>query len=211
MKTLTVFGASGRTGSEILVRALNEGYKVNAFCRDKKKVTITNDNLKIIEGNILNTDDVFSAVNGSTYVISAIGTLPPHEDIFCYDAMKNIIYAMYEYKVKRLVCITGAMIGDFVPNQSWFMKFMTRMYNKKKPLAALDRLKQELAVKASKLNWTLVKPPRLNMGELTDYTSGENISITGFSRISRKTLASVVVNFLDDRSTFEKSLYVKKK
>lgn len=210
MKTIALFGATGRTGIEIIKVSLNSNYMVNAFCRNKSQIPFSNDNLNVIEGSILNSNDVSKAIANANYTISALGTKPPYTDVFCYDALKNIIFAMYDLNVKRLICITGAMIGDFTHNQSRFIKFMANRFNKSKPLIALDRLKQETAVKASELDWTLIKPPRLTNGPVSNYKPGENIKITALSSISRKTVTTCIISILDDQSTFRKALYVKK-
>ena len=210
MKTIALFGATGRTGIEIIKVSLNSNYIVNAFCRNKSLIPFSNDNLNIIEGSILNSNDVSKAIANADYAISALGTKPPYTDIFCYEALKNIIFAMYDFNVKRIICITGAMIGDFTPNQSRFIKFMANRFNKSKPLIALDRLKQETAVKASELDWTLIKPPRLTNGPLSNYKPAEDLKITAFSSVSRKTIASCIINILDVQSTFCKAMYIKK-
>jgi putative NADH-flavin reductase len=210
MKTIALFGATGRTGIEIMKLALISNHAVNGFCRSRNSISFPDENLSIFEGSVLNIDDVRLAIENSDYVVSALGTKPPFTDIFCFDALKNIIYAMYDYNVRRLICITGAMIGDFTPNQSKFMKFMTNRFNKRKPLIALDRLKQETVVKASELAWTLIKPPRLTNGSLTEYSIGEALKITAFSSISRKSLAAAIINLIDDNTTFRKSFFVKK-
>ena len=45
---LTVFGASGKTGQQVVQQALSRGYQVVAYVRDPAKLSVTDANLKII-------------------------------------------------------------------------------------------------------------------------------------------------------------------
>ena len=48
---VTVFGASGRTGSHVISMALDRGHEVTAFARNPDKLTIEHKNLSICQGN----------------------------------------------------------------------------------------------------------------------------------------------------------------
>jgi putative NADH-flavin reductase len=209
-KSIAVFGASGRTGKEILNIALAKGFFVNAFCRNKSLTSLTNNNLNIIEGDLLKYNSLKSAIAPSGYVIIALGHKLPYKEIFCSEGTKNIVKAMYECNVNRLICITGAMIGDYPGILSRFMYKMKERFNKSYPLIALDRLKQELAVKASGLDWTIIKPPRLTDGKIGKYKMSEKMGIGALSSISRKTVASIIMDILINNSTYQKALFVKK-
>jgi len=210
MKSIAVFGASERTGIELINLALEKGFSVNAFCRDKSSITLLHENLNVVQGSVLNMNDVKQSIQNADCIICAIGPKPPYSELFCYEGTKNIIKSMYDFNVKRLICITGAMIGDYPGILSGFMKKLKKRFNKKYPLISLDRLKQEMAVKASGLDWTILKPPRLTNGSLSIYSKHESMSITAFSSISRKTLSLLIFDIIDDKSSFQKAFFVKK-
>ena len=210
MKSIAVFGASGRTGIELINQAIKNEFSVRAFCRDKSSITLSHEKINIIQGDVLKLNDVKPSVEKVDCVIVALATNPPYKDVFCYEGTKNIIKSMYDCNVKRLICITGAMIGDYPEILSGFMKKLKQRFNKKYPLIALDRLKQEMVVKASGLEWTLIKPPRLTNGSLSKFSRQESMNITGLSSISRKTIASLIIDIIDDKSSFQKALFVKK-
>jgi putative NADH-flavin reductase len=50
-KTIALFGCTGSTGQHFLTLALETSYKVYIMVRDPSKVTTTNDNLTVIEGD----------------------------------------------------------------------------------------------------------------------------------------------------------------
>lgn len=207
---VTVFGASGRTGLEILKLLPERNIQVNAFCRNESSIPFSNTNMHIFEGDIFKLNDVKAAVINADCIVIALGTKAPYKDVFCYDGTINIIKAMYEFNIKRLICVTGASIGDYPGNLSRFMTGLKKRFNKKYPMIAMDRLKQEMAVKASGLNWTILKPPRLSNGTLSSYVMGDNLKISAFSAISRRTLSLIIFEIIKNSDTFKKALFVKK-
>ncbi|MGH7410209.1 MAG: hypothetical protein ACREJ6_03985 [Candidatus Methylomirabilis sp.] len=60
---------------------------------------------------------------------------------------------------QRLICLTGAMVGDLPSNVSLAMRAMAWVYQPQCPDLAADASGQECAVMDSGLDWTLVKPP----------------------------------------------------
>jgi putative NADH-flavin reductase len=112
MKILIV-GATGRTGKELVKQALEQGHEVTALVRSLKKITISQSNLRIVKGDVLDFDNVQKAVAGQDAVLSALG----HKKFFIKTSIlsegtRNIIRAMDQHKVKRLICITTLGISD---------------------------------------------------------------------------------------------------
>lgn len=71
---ILILGATGRVGSHIVTHALQDGHHVTVLVRTPEKVHPLHANLTIIEGNVLNQDDVARAVQGNDVVISALNT-----------------------------------------------------------------------------------------------------------------------------------------
>lgn len=70
---ITVFGATGRTGREVVRLALERGYNVVAFVRDSRKVNIENPQLEVVQGELNNKEALRATLKGSDCVISALG------------------------------------------------------------------------------------------------------------------------------------------
>ena len=180
MKTITVFGASGRTGQEIRAAADKRGICVRAY--DKKKSAL---------------DELRIAIRGADGVVIVFGPRPPYAEIFCAEATKHIIRAMEAEGVRRLICQTGAMIGDYAPNRSFFFKIMSGSFRKSNPQGYQDRVEQEEMVMKSALDWTIVKPPRLTMSQKDlKVKAGENTKVGLLSSASRKSVAKFMINEL---------------
>jgi putative NADH-flavin reductase len=70
---LLILGATGGTGRALVQQALEQGHVVTAFARDPSKMQMTNPNLRIAKGDILDYSSVEAAVRGQDAVLSALG------------------------------------------------------------------------------------------------------------------------------------------
>ncbi len=102
-----VLGATGRVGSEIMKLALKDSSEVTAFVRDLNRMEIEHDRLHVIEGNILNENDIKKAIEGCDIVISALGT---DGNGTLAKSMPNIIKYMEKEGVKKIITIGTAGI-----------------------------------------------------------------------------------------------------
>jgi putative NADH-flavin reductase len=73
---LLIFGATGKTGRKLVDQALAQGHAVTAFARDPAKIRTRHENLRVVQGDILDYDAVKSAVANQDAVVSALGVRP---------------------------------------------------------------------------------------------------------------------------------------
>ncbi|MFF9481177.1 NAD(P)-dependent oxidoreductase [Streptomyces sp. NPDC014733] len=73
MSTLAIFGANGTIGSRIVQEALRRGHQVTAVVRDPAKLTLTDPNLTVTTGDVLDPASVAQVAAGQDAVISAVG------------------------------------------------------------------------------------------------------------------------------------------
>jgi putative NADH-flavin reductase len=193
MKTITIFGASGRTGKEVKSAAEKNNIIVRTF--DRKNPAF---------------DDVRHAVSGSDAVIIVFGPHPPYKDIFCAEATKKIVRAMQAEGVRRLICQTGAMIGDYRKNRSAFFEMFSQRFRKSNPTGHEDRVMQEQAVKNSSLDWTIIKPPRLTMrGRDLKVKSGQDLKVGMLSSVFRRNIAKLIISEILEPQYIGKAVFVK--
>lgn len=72
-QTLALFGATGATGKHVLTKALAKGMKVRALVRTPSKVTETNTNLTVVQGDFADETAIKETVKGADYVICTAG------------------------------------------------------------------------------------------------------------------------------------------
>ena len=102
---IAVFGSTGGIGKFVVKHALEKGYEVNAYVRNPQKLQIENKNLKVFVGQVSDYDKIKESIKGCDAVIIALGISMKfaHEDRSSIIAHKNIIKAMDETNVKRLI------------------------------------------------------------------------------------------------------------
>lgn len=194
---LCIFGASGRTGSMLVNIAVDQGYAVTVFFRNESDRQYIPENTGSIVGDLMDSDHINHAVTGSDVVICAFGQREPYTDVFCAAATGKIIESMKNQDVKRLLCITTALAGEYSKNRSLFIKAMTRLNRTLRAAVARDRDEQERVVEESGLNWTIVKPAELIAeNEKPRFVHGKDLFIDAYSRISRYHLCCFLLDQL---------------
>jgi len=202
---IIIFGATGPSGRLIVEQALEQGHNVTAFARNPDAVKIHNDKLTVIKGDILDPSAVENAISGKDAVLSALGVRKLGKNTILSEGTKNIIAAMENHGVKRLVCMTSLGVGDSKDQPAWLFRAIIR------PLLLrnvfIDKEEQERLVKASKLDWIIVRPAGLTNGPRTGsykHWVGElKAPIT--NRISRADVADFMLKQLTDETYLRKT------
>ena len=188
---LAVFGGTGRTGRALIVAALAHGWTVRAFVRTQAGAALSLPaGLDVVRGDPGRHGDIVATVRGADAVCCVVGPRAARPEPFCAALTQSIVEAMREAGVRRLVCVTGAMIGAVPANVSLGMRVLAVVFRRRYPAIAADRAAEEEIVAGSGLDWTLVKPPRLTDGEPTGNVHANPVLPLGLrSSISRRALA----------------------
>lgn len=150
--------------------------------------------VEIIEGSLASADHVELCLKGCDAAICVFGQRPPYTDIFCQAATGVIVASMQKLGVKRLVCQTGGMAGEYPANRTLPFRLMVSMFNRRLPLVASDRADQEDAVRQSGLVWTIVKPSRLTNGKAKGrWLAGPDVRVSLLSSVARDDLAEFLL------------------
>ncbi|WP_134703075.1 NAD(P)-dependent oxidoreductase [Ammoniphilus sp. YIM 78166] len=160
MKIL-LLGATGRVGSQIVTYTLQDRHQVTALVRTPEKIEINNENLTIIEGNVLNKDDIKRAMHGIDVVISALNT---DGTTTLSESMPVIIEAMENEGIKRIITIgtAGILQSRTTPDS---LRYQSSESKRKSTRAAQEHHKVYDILKQSTLEWTIVCPTYLPDGE----------------------------------------------
>ncbi|WP_299680009.1 NAD(P)-dependent oxidoreductase [uncultured Tenacibaculum sp.] len=194
---LIIFGATGTVGKHVVNQALEQGYDVTAFCRDKRKLSeVSNKKLQYFEGDVFNKKDVSEAIKGKEAVIIVLGSGKSRKSSVRSFGTKNIIEAMEENNVKRLICQSTLGTGESNNNLNFFWKYI--MFGWFLKQVFLDHELQEKYVRASNLDWTIVKPSAFTDGEKTEqYLHGFPSSLKSLKlKISRADVADFILKQL---------------
>lgn len=189
---LALFGATGGTGRQILAQAISAGHRVTALVRDQAKLDRTNRALTVIVGNVLQPADVDKAVAGADAVVCSLGNTANNPDMLVSKGTRQIIDAMQRYNVRRLIVVSSLGVGDSKHQVSFFFKVLMRTVLRK---VIKDKEAQEAAVRATQLDWTIVRPGGLSDDPPTGlYRVGtENLTA---GRIARADVADFILKEL---------------
>ncbi|MDZ5713096.1 NAD(P)-dependent oxidoreductase [Jeotgalibacillus haloalkalitolerans] len=157
---IALFGSTGRVGSVILERALEDGHHVQALVRDTG-LKSHHSNLTYITGDASVKEDVESTIKGADAVISALGT---DKNDALTKSMIHILPAMRKHGLRRIITIGTAGILDSKREPDKF-RFHSSESNRRLSTAAEDHCRAYLMLKEAGLDWTVVCPTYLPDGE----------------------------------------------
>ncbi|MCJ2131012.1 NAD(P)-dependent oxidoreductase [Methylobacterium sp. E-045] len=207
MAHVLVIGASNGIGLETVKAALAAGHRVRAFARSAARIDLTDGNLERFTGDALKVADVEAALDGVDAVVQALGV--PFLDMFkpvrlFSDATNVLVPAMEKAGARRLMSVTGFGTGDskeaigflqLVP----FRLVFGRAYD--------DKDAQEIRIRKSGLDWTLVRPGVLTSGASTGrYRVLDEPSSWRNGLIPRADVAHFLVQHIENGSYVRKAV-----
>ena len=197
---IIVFGATGSIGALTVLKLLEDGHSVTAFSRNLDALNLEHPNLTHAAGDVTNAADVCLAIEDSEAVIITLGSGSSRSGRVRSEGAQQIIDAMQRYGLKRLVCQTTLGAGDSWNNLNFFWKRI--MFGVLLRPVFEDHERQEQLVKASGLDWTIVRPSAFTneapKGTLKIDISPEQRGLT--LKISRREVAEFLVASLRERS-----------
>jgi putative NADH-flavin reductase len=210
MKIL-ILGITGRTGILVAEEAIKRGHNVVGIARDPSKVTV--EGAEIISGTPYDFETVQKAIKGCDSVISTLNIFPQTQALFgkiktplnsMSVSIKNIVKAMDEAGIRRIVVMTALGVGDSAKEIPAFFSFMVKITNIK--YAYADHDAQEKILENSDLDWTVVRPVGLN-------DKNENLSILyrvkGEGKIKSMISRNAVAHFMLE--CLEKGTFIRQK
>ncbi|MDF2859595.1 MAG: hypothetical protein K0Q87_5446 [Neobacillus sp.] len=158
---ILILGATGRVGSHLVDLALDDRHHVTVLVRAPEKIQIKNENLSIIQGNVLNKDDLVRAMHGIDVVISALNT---DGTTTLSESMPLIIEAMENEGIQRIITIgtAGILQSRTTPN---LLRYQSSESKRKSTRGAKEHHQVYDMLKQSTLEWTIVCPTYLPDGE----------------------------------------------
>lgn len=187
---LTLLGAAGATGVPLVEQALADGHHVTALVRSRQKLSITNPNLDVVEGDATDRAAVSEAMNGGDAVISVLGARGP----VIAEATRAIVAVANQEGPKRIVMLSSfAVARDRLAPVS---KLVTRLAMGSQ---IKDKAAGEDALRASGLDWTIVYATKLTNGPEAEASVVPETKKVGMSqKISRADVASFLLQAATD-------------
>jgi putative NADH-flavin reductase len=207
---LTVFGATGGTGSQVVDQGLAAGHEVRAVVRDPTRVA-DRVGLEVIVADVMDPATIVEAVTGADAVISTIGTRSGRAPTtVCADSSRSIVEAMHKAGTRRLVVVSGT--GPFDEGEGPGMRYVV------KPIGRLflknvfaDFVAMEEIVRASGLDWTVIRPPSLTDKPFTGrYRTRRDLNVPRSFTVSRADVAHLILTVSGDPDTYGHAISIAK-
>jgi uncharacterized protein len=159
---VTIFGATGKVGKQLITHALARGWKVVAFGRNIDEwidKDLNNKNFKAVKGYIFDARNVRKALKGSDAVLSALGGAVDGKDKSRSLGMKNIVAQMEKQGPKRIVALGGLGVLDARDGSGPL--FEQEDYPKEYVAVGFEHYQAYGFLKESSLDWTFVCSPNI--------------------------------------------------
>jgi uncharacterized protein YbjT (DUF2867 family) len=209
-----LLGATGRTGKYVVQELLAQGHTAVALVRTPSSLD-AQPGLTIVQGSPLSRPDIKKALTAAPGLTpsSVIFTLnanrksdnpfaaPAAPPRFLADSCADVCAVMIEAGVNRIVVMSTIGAGDSWTNLPWLSRAFMGWTNIKYALEDHNLMDKE--IRATSLDWTLVRAPRLVYDEqktLSKPNPGKDVQTLGSSGVgmtmSDSTHVSSVARFL---------------
>lgn len=190
---IAIIGASQGTGLALLKIALEEGHEVTALLRDPAKLNINHARLRIVRGDILDPTSVAAVASGQDAICVCVGVPPTRAQVSVFSrGIRCVLVAMDPKLHQKLIAVTGIGAGDSKGHGGFFYDrvikplFLATIY--------ADKDREESIIKASGVDWLIVRPGFLTNGPRTGkYRAIENLADITAGKISRLDVADFML------------------
>jgi putative NADH-flavin reductase len=211
-RTLTIFGASGGTGRELVGQALAAGFDVRAVVRRPDAILTQHPRLSVLAFDFMTDRSALrAALSGTDAVLSALGSRAGRQATDLYSRGIGIIgAAMQDLGLCRLLVVSAMPVSpdgersmvDRLLIHPLLHQFFGGSYD--------DLRRMETWLNASNaLDWTVFRPPRLLDGPATGTVRTAVASrLPGAWSIRRADLAAAMLARIDDQATYRTAVNI---
>lgn len=193
---VTLFGATGKTGKNLIEEGLRRGFEMTVFSRPNSD--FRDPRVHLVRGDLVDADLITDAILGSDAVLSALGptSLRHPKDMPITRAMMTIVTAMKRTSVSRLVAISTGTAVDPGDRFEWKIRLPASLIRLLMPSSYRDIIGLAETIRASSLDWTMVRLPFLTDGPFAERL---NVGLYGVQKHSMTVSRANVAAFMFDQ------------
>ena len=204
MKIL-IIGATRGIGKALLETALENKFDITVLARIPEKITVSHPQLRVVKGDVLESESLRAVANGQDAICSCIGvpiTFKP-VDLFS-KAARNILVTVKQNPGQKYIAVTGIGAGESKGHGGFLYDKIFKPLLLKNIYADKDR--EEELIKGSGVDWMIVRPASLTNGKLTGkYHIFNDLKGVTAKRISRLDVADFILKQLQNPTQFGKT------
>ena len=191
---VAVLGGTGRTGRLVVAALLAAGHQVRALVRNPNAAPQGAD---AVVGDARDPQALHSLIDGCAVVVGALGPVAKDKHLH-RDVAPLLSAAMSQAGVTRYIGISGAGIDVPGDNKSLRDRTISTLIQRLGGDAAKDKTLEFQAWRDSGLDWTLVRPPRLQDGPATGRVEDDATRSPRSTKITRADLANFIAGLVDE-------------
>jgi putative NADH-flavin reductase len=207
---ITVFGATGHFGGEMVGQALDGGHRVTAVVRDPARFPLRRTGLLVAAvPDQTSVEALLPVVEGADAAVSGIGPRGPRQVTVASSTGAAILRALEKTGVRRFVAVTAAPVAPVPPGDSLGNRLMYPVISRLLRGIYGDLARLEELMRASDTDWTIVRPPYLTNQPFTGrYRTAVDSNVPRGRSIGRADVAHCMLAILDDPTTFGRAIGV---
>jgi putative NADH-flavin reductase len=110
---ITVFGATGGTGTALVEQALAAGHVVTAVVRDPARMKVApHPGLRVVTADVMNPASIAPALAGTDAAVNTVGPHGLGRTTIQQDSVRSILQAMHQAGARRLLHVSGSSTVD---------------------------------------------------------------------------------------------------
>lgn len=117
---LTVFGATGGIGRELVRQGLEAGHEVTAVVRDPARLTVTGARLDVVRADLTDPEVLRPAVAGRDAVLSGLGPRARKDAGIAARLTRVVLAAMEAEQVRRVLAVSAGPVGPAPVDEGWW-------------------------------------------------------------------------------------------
>jgi putative NADH-flavin reductase len=206
---ITVFGATGGVGTQLVQQGVQRGHAVTAVVRDAARLTVRDPALRICTVAGLDDPGILApAIGGSDAVLSAVGPRGRKDGPVASTSTRAVLSAMDTCAVDRFIAVSAMPVGPVPQGESVVTRWLLRPTLKALLHDAYaDLAEMEAQLQRSGIAWTVVRPPKLVNEPLTgQYRMALGANVPRGSTISRADVAHAMLDALQQPQTIRQAV-----
>jgi putative NADH-flavin reductase len=206
---LTIVGATGGTGQQLVRQGLAAGHRITAIARQPQAVTSDDRNLIVVPGDVLDPAWAGAGIGGADAVLSALGTRQRGPTTLYSRGTAAMAGVMEREGVRRFIGISAAPVapdpGLSIVERRLVYPLLYRFFGDEyKDLRAM-----EVVLAGSQLDWTIFRPPRLTGRPGTGrYRTAPGGYLPRARTVSRGDLAAAMLAAITDAGIYRQAVAI---
>ena len=197
---VAVLGAGGQLGREVLTALMNHEFNVCAVVRRSPDPPFENA-VEIRLADARSREQVLSAIGGSDAVVNVIGGGTLRRNNVASSASAIVVPVVEDAGIKRYIAMSAGMVA-----LDWaFFKYVLRPVIFRHILAEHNRV--EAIVRASGLDWTIVRPSALTNYPAKGYVASLSLERSAFMT-ARADVAAFIADELESNEHIRQAVFV---